>query len=82
MTTLYEIIERYYEDFSAKQKTLSKIVVKDSFPIVWFGNIEKYRRSKIKVLTIGLNPSHNEFPKANGEFIAGIECDGMLPRGE
>ena len=65
MTTLYEIMEKYYEDFSVKQKTLSGIIVKDSFPIVWFGNTKKFFCSKIKVITIGLNPSFHEFPETD-----------------
>lgn len=68
MTTLYEIMEKYYKDFSAKQAVMPKIVVKDSFPIVWFGNTKKFFNSKIKVITIGLNPSFHEFPETDSEL--------------
>ena len=61
-------MERYYEDFLAKRKTLSEIIVKDSFPIVWFGNTQKFFCSKVKVITIGLNPSFREFPNADSEL--------------
>lgn len=31
------------------------------FPILWFGNREEYKKSKIKVITVALNPSETEF---------------------
>lgn len=30
---------------------------------MWFGNINKFINPKIKIITIGLNPSNNEFPE-------------------
>lgn len=63
--TLYEIMREYYDDFLKKQKSIPEVIVKDSFPIVWFGDMRKYFHSKVKVVTIGLNPSNNEFPMDN-----------------
>lgn len=67
---LYTLMREYYNDFLEKKKTISEIIVNDSFPIVWFGNMKKFchQNSKIKVLTFGLNPSNNEFPKDNPEM--------------
>lgn len=31
------------------------------FPILWFGDREAYKKSKIKVITVALNPSETEF---------------------
>ena len=31
-------------------------------PILFFGNLDAYRASLLRVLTVGLNPSHKEFP--------------------
>ena len=65
---LYEIMTEYYDDFLNKKETIPELVVKNSFPIVWFGNMRKYFHSTIKVVTIGLNPSNKEFPNYNPEL--------------
>ncbi len=36
-------------------------VVKPSVPILFFGDSNRYRRSKLRVITVGLNPSNSEF---------------------
>ena len=36
-------------------------IVPNSIPIIWFGNFEKYISSKVKIITVSLNPSDNEF---------------------
>lgn len=41
-------------------KTMS-CVVKNSIPILWFGDLKAYDESEKKIVTIGLNPSLNEF---------------------
>jgi hypothetical protein len=38
-------------------------VVKPSIPIMFFGDYKKYFDSKLRVITVGLNPSDKEFPK-------------------
>lgn len=38
-------------------------LVKPSIPILWFGDSERYFSSKLKVITVGLNPSRGEFPE-------------------
>lgn len=55
------ILNKYINDFKTKQ---SDVIVPKSIPIVWFGDIESYFKSKIKIVTIALNPSKNEFPEA------------------
>ena len=37
-------------------------VVKPSIPILFFGNLENYKNSKLKIITVALNPSDKEFP--------------------
>lgn len=66
--TLYEIMRKYYDDFLEKQKDIREVIVEQSFPIVWFGNMKRFFHSKIKVVTIGLNPSNSEFPNYNPEL--------------
>lgn len=38
-----------------------KVVVKPSLPILYFGNLDAFSKSKLKVVTVGKNPSDNEF---------------------
>jgi hypothetical protein len=37
------------------------VVFQPSFPILFFGNFECYLRSRVRVVTVGLNPSWREF---------------------
>ncbi|MGK2848739.1 MAG: hypothetical protein ACSLEX_01600 [Minisyncoccota bacterium] len=37
-------------------------VVKPSVPILFFGNYAQYLASSLRIITVGLNPSHAEFP--------------------
>jgi hypothetical protein len=39
----------------------NRIVCKPSFPILYFGDIVAYKKSKPRVVTVGLNPSRHEF---------------------
>lgn len=57
---LSDLIDSYWSDY-VKHKG-KEYIVSPSIPIVWFGDIEAYKRSKIKVVTIAINPSNNEFP--------------------
>jgi hypothetical protein len=45
-----------------KNLELSKEVVYPSIPIMYFGDRNAYEKSKIRIVTVGLNPSYNEFP--------------------
>lgn len=53
------ILKSYIADFNQKQHL--PFVVKESIPIVWFGDMDAYFNSNIKIVTIGLNPSEQEF---------------------
>lgn len=57
------IIQDYICDFN-KKKNLTYVV--DTMPVVWFGDIEKYEHSEVKVVTVGINPSSHEFPPLPG----------------
>ncbi len=43
-----------------KQKEKSHII-KNSIPILYFGNLDLYENSNKKIITVGLNPSNKEF---------------------
>ena len=56
---LEKLLNDYLRDFSRKSQ--SDVAVKDSIPIVWFGDMEAYKESRLKIVTVGLNPSLREF---------------------
>lgn len=37
-------------------------ITNPSIPILYFGDYPSYNKSEIKIITVGLNPSHREFP--------------------
>ena len=47
---------KYYKKYKSKP-----FVVEPSLPILFFGDIDAYANSKIKIITVGKNPSDNEF---------------------
>lgn len=51
---------RAYKEVEAKP-----YLVRPSIPILFFGDSESYRESRVKVITVGLNPSRSEFPEEN-----------------
>ncbi|MDE5601166.1 MAG: hypothetical protein K2J16_01560 [Clostridia bacterium] len=57
---LQKIVNDYMNDFESKK--YSSVAVRNSIPIIWFGDMEAYQKSDKKILTIGLNPSLREFP--------------------
>lgn len=63
---LNNIIGEYWNDF--KKKKEAKYVVKPSIPIIWFGNLENYKKSSLKIVTISINPSENEFKDNDGNL--------------
>jgi hypothetical protein len=60
MDTLIAEAWRIYE------QTAEACVVRPSIPILFFGDSERYFRSSLKVVTVGLNPSREEFPDGGG----------------
>lgn len=70
---LYALIDEYWADYIKKQDVKDKesknIVVEDSIPIVWFGDIDRYFESKCRVVTVGINPSNQEFFDTAGNWV-------------
>lgn len=62
---LSPLIEKAWESYN-KHKDF---IVKDSFPILYFGDIEAYDNSKRRIITVGINPSDKEFKKEGDSFI-------------
>lgn len=60
-----EIINKtlnYFDDFK-----IEECVVKPSFPILYFGDLNAYFQSEKKIITVGKNPSDNEFRNKKDE---------------
>ena len=69
---LKEILKLYIKDFNDKSNNpeIKKFIVENSIPIVWFGDLDKYLDPNNKrVVTIGLNPSLEEFSEKRFEYI-------------
>lgn len=56
---LLNLITNELNDF--KKLNFGHNIVPNSVPIVWFGNVEKYSESELKIITVSLNPSDIEF---------------------
>ena len=56
---LANLMDAYWADFVEKRD--DTFVVKPSIPIIWFGDMEAYQKSKRKIVTVAINPSNKEF---------------------
>jgi len=61
--------------------SLSMPVTRPSVPILYFGDQPAYDKSKIRIITVGLNPSHKEFPAEN-RFSRFREAEGIHSKAE
>ena len=77
--TIEDITKQYIVDFVEKsqEKSLSSYIC-GNIPIVWFGDLLAYKTSKVKIVTIGLNPSDSEFPSDESRFDTSINCNKGL----
>ncbi len=73
MINLYPLGQRVWEHFQVVAN--QSFVVQASIPILYFGNYKAYCQSRIKVVTVGLNPSRKEFP--SDESPRFLTSDGL-----
>lgn len=66
-STINEIADAAWELWGRARVEHPQVVRPAKIPILFFGNYDKYRRSRFKVVTAGLNPSSGEFP--NNELV-------------
>jgi len=59
---LRELAERAWDLHRRAQADALPHLVRPSIPILYFGDSGRYQRSPVKVITVGLNPSREEFP--------------------
>lgn len=58
---LRNFIKICWTDFKNLEKNHPSLVVNNSIPILWFGDIDNYFDSKKRIVTVALNPSNKEF---------------------
>lgn len=66
---LSRIIDLYWADYVEHKE--KPFVVNPSIPIIWFGDMEAYKKSKFKVVTVAINPSNIEFTPTSKEYKEG-----------
>ncbi|MGI8915768.1 MAG: hypothetical protein ACR2JY_18635 [Chloroflexota bacterium] len=62
MLTLEDLSQGAFAAFGDAAARVPEVVVKPAIPILFFGDIESFRGSPVRVVTVGLNPSRAEFP--------------------
>ena len=74
MKTIEDIIKRGWNIHRDLMESPEKkaFLVRGSIPILWFGDMEAYKKSERKIVTVGLNPSLKEFPKDKDRFPQAI----------
>lgn len=58
---------RYFKDMN-ENSVVSKKIVDNSIPILFFGDLNGYLNSDLRIITVGINPSDAEFPKDRVRF--------------
>ncbi len=59
---LDDVVDAAWSAHAAAVASGMGCVVLPSVPIAWFGDLNRYLRSPLRVITVGLNPSRLEFP--------------------
>ena len=61
-----DIARRQFDKFKdGETKDGKPLIVRESIPVLFFGDYRRYCKSKLKIVTSGLNPSSSEFPDDN-----------------
>jgi hypothetical protein len=61
--SLILIYQQCFQTFQAKRG--EHYVIVESMPIAYFGDLCAYQKSEKRIITVGLNPSSQEFPSSN-----------------
>ena len=76
-STIHELIRTSWQMYSRLER--QPFLVKPSIPILFFGDSRKYFTSRLKVITLGLNPSRVEFPEPD-RFLRFDAARSVYPR--
>jgi len=71
-------IDRVWNYFNSIDKNMYRIKY-PSIPLVYFGDYISYKKSPIKIVTLGLNPSYKEFP-GNNKFSRFYETANLYEK--
>lgn len=56
---IYNLAKNIFDNVRNNEE-INKYAV--GYPILWFGNLQAYKASPLRILTVGINPSEDEFP--------------------
>jgi hypothetical protein len=60
---LKELVEEAWAIYQRAIENGVAVLVRPSMPILFFGDHERFFNSKVRIITVGLNPSKSEFPE-------------------
>lgn len=63
-----KLIQDCWADYQQKVKSM-QCVLNNAIPILWFGNSIAYNDSDLKIITVALNPSDNEFHDRGNSIV-------------
>lgn len=55
------------------------VLTPPGMPILWFGDLDGYQRSQLRIITVGLNPSDAEFPQGSYERFPKVNATSGFP---
>lgn len=76
MLALESLAQRAFKAWDLASAQAEAVVVRPSVPILFFGDVDAYMQSPLRVITVGLNPSDAEFP-AQDRFRRFREAEGL-----
>ena len=56
---IYNLAKNIFDNVRNNEE-INKYAV--GYPILWFGNLQAYKASPLRILTVGINPSEDEYP--------------------
>jgi hypothetical protein len=63
-----KLLEMTFDHFNKNKN--KNVVVSPSLPILYFGDLNSYRKSELKIISVGKNPSDNEFRMKKTELFS------------
>jgi hypothetical protein len=68
--TIDAVLDAAWEEYDRNSAGAvpNRYVVRPSIPVLWFGDLKRYVSSRLRVITVGLNPSDSEFCGAEANW--------------
>jgi len=61
---LEELAREAWQQHEQAERSAIPHLVRPSIPVLFFGDSERFAGSPLRIITVGLNPSREEFPRA------------------